>query len=244
MTTCCTTADEPTSCGRSRPRSRWRSSHSWVRYLATGRPYRRATREPVSRGRRTGRLRAAATRPAAGPDVVLEGVDAGDDVVGQPEPEGRGRIDLGGVGPQRLGADVVEPVDVDAGGDAVVLRLAVEPLVVERRLQPVLEEGLVGRLHAAPGPDGVVHLGHLPRLAELRVAVGVGRGVDRSHRDLVDPQVVRVRVPGLVVAVGQDDLRSLASDDLHQPPDRLVERGPGEAAGIGVVLAVGHPESR
>ena len=56
----------------------------------------------------------------------------------------------------------------------------------------------------------------------------------------MDPDVVRVGVLGLVVAVGDDDLGPLAADHLDQPPDRLVERGLGERVRPGVGLGVGH----
>jgi hypothetical protein len=72
------------------------------------------------------------------------------------------------------------------------------------------------------------------------VGVGVAGLLEGEHRDVVDPQVVGVRVAALVVAVGHDHLRALATDDLDQPADGLVERGVGEGVGVGVGRRVGH----
>jgi hypothetical protein len=44
----------------------------------------------------------------------------------------------------------------------------------------------------------------------------------------------------LVVAVGDDHLRSLTADDLDQAPDGLVEVGVDEGLGVAVLGAVGH----
>ena len=52
--------------------------------------------------------------------------------------------------------------------------------------------------------------------------------------------MVGVRVPLLVVAVGDDHLRPLAADDRNQPAHGLVEVSVGEGAGILVLGCIGH----
>ncbi len=54
------------------------------------------------------------------------------------------------------------------------------------------------------------------------------------------PDVVGVRVPAGVVAVGDHHLRTLVPHDAHEAADGLVEVGIGEVLGVGVGLGVGH----
>ena len=54
------------------------------------------------------------------------------------------------------------------------------------------------------------------------------------------PDVVGVRVPAGVVAVGDHHLRTLVPHDAHEAADGLVEIGIGEVLGMGVRLGVGH----
>ena len=49
-----------------------------------------------------------------------------------------------------------------------------------------------------------------------------------------------MRVAGLVLAVGDDDLGALPADDGDEPLDRLVEGGLGEGGRVLVGLGVGH----
>ena len=88
--------------------------------------------------------------------------------------------------------------------------------------------------------DDVVELRRLPRLAGVGKRVGIAGGVERRARDLVHADVVGVRVEVAVVAVGDDHLRPLGADDLHEPLDRFVERRVREVVGAGVRLGVGH----
>ncbi len=86
----------------------------------------------------------------------------------------------------------------------------------------------------------VVQLRRLPRRAGVRVPIGVTGGVERREGDLVDPDVVGMRVELPIVGVGHDHLRTHGPDDADQPADGFVERRVGEVVGPGVHVGVGH----
>ena len=147
------------------------------------------------------------------------------------------RVDLGGVRDQRLVADArrsrahgmrvvisqLRPVS------AVLVSPALEPLRV-RGLQPAPLHLLVQR--GEPGlveRDEVVQLERLPRLAGARVAVGVGGGVERLHRDLVGHHVIGVRVAAVLV-VGQHHVRPELAHRLDQRLGGDLQRLQREAA--------------
>ncbi len=110
----------------------------------------------------------------------------------------------------------------------------------ERRFEPELDEASVHRLYAPARPHRVVELERLPGVAGVGVRVGVTGALERRHGDVVDPQVVGMRIAALIVGIGDDHLRPLPADDGDQPADGLVERGVGERVGMLVGLGVGH----
>ena len=71
--------------------------------------------------------------------------------------------------------------DLDAGGDAVVVAGAIEPVLFVGRLAAVLDHALVHGHQASLRPDGVVQLLRLPRLAQLRVPGRVAGTLERRH---------------------------------------------------------------
>src|ERR1017187_7050077 len=115
------------------------------------------------------------------------------------------RVDLGSVRDQRL---VAEPEEVRAlypGGDLQfgafpgAFRRAFQPLRIGR-LQAPLYHPLVQRGEPRlVERSEVVELERLPGIAGTRVTVGVGGGLERLDRDLMSSDVVRVRVPALLV---------------------------------------------
>jgi len=60
----------------------------------------------------------------------------------------------------------------------------------------------------------------------------------------VHPEVVGVRVPALLLVVGDDDLRAVRTDGGDQPADGLVERACQNDAGFLLASLSGMPESR
>ena len=150
-------------------------------------------------------------------------------------------IDLRRMGEQCAGAGPEETGHVDLGGDAVVDVGPLEPVVVERRLAAQPDERLVDGDHAGPRPGRVVQLRRLVRLTGIRIPAGVTGALECQHRDVVDAEVVGVRVPALVVAVGDDDLGLGAADDRHQTSGRLVEVGLVERLRVLVRLGIRHP---
>src|SRR5438874_1633188 len=134
------------------------SSHSWVRYLlivaprgpwSCARDRRQSAADALAHPREEVVLGSRRVDQAARQHVVVVGVDLAGDLRGQPEPERRRRVDLGGVGEQGLAPDLVEvAADVDASRDAVILRRPVEPLLAERRLEPELDHLRVNGLDA------------------------------------------------------------------------------------------------
>src|SRR5205807_9960967 len=88
-------------------------------------------------------LREVGIDQGAGEDVVLGPVDLVGHFGRQPEPERRRRVDLGLVRQQGGAARIRVVGDIDERGDAVVLAGTVDPLLIERRLEPELLEALV-----------------------------------------------------------------------------------------------------
>src|SRR5918999_415171 len=120
-------------------------------------------------------------RPDQG--VVLPGVDLGHHLVGDGEPEAVG-VDLGGVGDQGVATAAQPAGDVDLGGDD---RLGEALLPPPPAGQPLGEGAVdaaghrpgVDRLHPGTAEGGVVvELERLERRPGLRVATGVGGGVE------------------------------------------------------------------
>jgi hypothetical protein len=123
----------------------------------------------------------------------------------------------------------------------MVLAGPVEPLLLERRLALQPQHHLVDRQDAGLGPHRVVELRRSERLAE---PPGTSRG--RPHARTRAPRC-RARAGGrdagsrlLVVAVGDDHLRSLPPDDRHEAAGRFVDVGLVEAVGMLVRFGVGH----
>src|SRR5918994_7261610 len=98
VTVNCSVPVAPGRSGRPSPASRWASSQPWLRNStsATATPRRSGAVggwRPDA-GEQVG-LRRRGVDDAAGQDVVVVGVDRPLLLAGQPEPERRGRIDLG-----------------------------------------------------------------------------------------------------------------------------------------------------
>ena len=180
---------------------------------------------------------------ARGEDEVFLRVDALGDIVGQPEPEALGGVDLRGVRDQRRLADRVEPGQVDGGGDALIGRRSLEPTLVEGRLEAQLDELLVHRHDPGPREARVVELLRLPRLTRLGVLRGVTR-LERGDRDGVHLEVVGVRVALLIVAVGEDHVGAFGPDDRPQAYRRPRRSGVEETVGSAFSSVSGMPESR
>ena len=113
------------------------------------------------------------------------------------------RVDLGGVREQRLVADPEVLTARHLGGDPLVplgLGLPLLEPLLPGRLQAVGEHRLVQGQHPrAVERVVVVELEHLPRLAELGVALRVRGRLEGRHRHLVAPDVVGVRVAAALV---------------------------------------------
>ena len=138
----------------------------------------------------------------------------------------------------------VNPVTSIVVVNGSVVRHARQPLVVEGRLEAELDRTSRGSGGSAPPTTPSSRACRGERRPGLREPVRITGGVERQHGDLVHPQVVRMRVLRLVVAVGDDDLRALAADDRDQAAHRLVERGLGERRGVLLASESGMPESR
>src|SRR6476620_9205508 len=202
VTTYCMRADAPGRSGWPSASLRVSSTHSWLRYFDMT--------FPLVAGRSSGADGCA----QAGEEVVLH-ISVGNsrvdqrtcehellpredlayDLVRQTHPE-PGRIDLRAVREQGLAALVQEVAHVDERGEAFVDRvvetLSLKPLGVRALLAPSDERVVEGA--DTPGrPPGVIHLQRLPRLAQVGKRVRVAGGVERRSRDLVHPDVVRVR---------------------------------------------------
>ncbi len=126
----------------------------------------------------------------------------------------------------------------------MILAIAGQPFVGERGLSGVLDHGFVHGNDAGLGPHRVVELRGLERLTELGIPVRVTGTIERQHRDVVHAQVVGMWVTGLIVAIGDDDLRLRPADDRDQTADCLVEIGLVEATGMLVRRRLRHAESR
>src|SRR5580658_10562818 len=114
------------------------------------------------------------------------------------------------------------PIDI-----LVTLCPTLHPLRV-RALLPALLEPRVQFLHPSASEDaGVIQLRGAPGLARVRVPGKIVGALEREVADLVDPDVVRVTA-AIVPVVGDDDLRTLLSDDADQPTRRLVQIGLGK----------------
>ncbi len=96
------------------------------------------------------------------------------------------------------------------------------------------------RHHPGLRPHRVVELRRGERLTEVGIPVRIAGTFECQHRDVVHPEVIGVRVAGLVVAVGDDHLRPLTADDRHQPARGLVDVGLVEAVRVVVRFGVGH----
>ena len=96
------------------------------------------------------------------------------------------------------------------------------------------------RLDAPQREARVVHLRRLPRRPRLGVLGRVAGRLERRDRDLVDPDVIGVRVELPVISVGDDHLWPCGTDDRHEPADRLVERRVREVVGPRVRLGIRH----
>src|SRR5215211_7527168 len=134
------------------------------------------------------------SRPAGGrprstsPTPVLVRIRAGQLGVGQPEPERLGRVDLCGMGEQRLRAGPQEVADLHLCRDAIVVVGSLEPLLVVRRRASKLEQGVVHSEQAGTAPYRVVELARLPRRPSPRVPGRVAGALERGHRDVVHLQ--------------------------------------------------------
>ena len=161
-------------------------------------------RGPRRRGRPRSR-RAGPTRLRA-ELVLLGGRQRLLDLGRQPEPHARGRVDLGGVGPQRLGPHVVVAGDVDGRGEHRLGGLAASAGCVRRRTVTPGRAPRTSRGSPASGPPTRPCSTSSPARSgspSSGYAAGVARRVEGQHRDLVHPQVVGVRVAGLLLGVGR-----------------------------------------
>src|SRR5258708_11220277 len=95
---------------------------------------------------------------------------------------------------ERLASHLGEPADVDGRSERFRAGQARQPRVVEGRLQAELLELGVDLAEALPRPDRVVELGGGERRSGAREAVRITGGVEGHDGDLVDPEVVRMRV--------------------------------------------------
>ena len=100
------------------------------------------------------------------------------------------------------------------------------------------------RDHTPPREARVVHLRRLPRRPCLRELPRIPRGVERGQGDLVDPDVVRVRIELPVLRVGDDHLRPFHADEADEAPDGFFERCVREVVGASVDLGARASRSR
>lgn len=96
-------------------------------------------------------------------------------------------------------------------------------------------------LDTAARPRRVVELEWLEDGSSIRIPLRVAGAIEGEHRDLVDSDVIRMRVAAVIVAVGHDHSGLLASDDLDKVTDLGIEIRAVKAVGMRVGLGVGHP---
>ena len=142
--------------------------------------------------------------------------------------------------PERVRTGPHELANIDLGGDAIILRRAIEPLLIERRLAMDANHGFVRRQHANPRPHRVIELRGGKRLAKLAIPVGVTSPLEGQHGNVMHFEVVGVRVSGLVIAISNQYLRAFATDQSDKPPGGLIEVSLMKAVGVIVGLRVGH----
>ena len=84
----------------------------------------------------------------------------------------------------------------------------------------------------------------MPARTGLRIAIGIAGGVERQLGDLVDPEVIGVRVARLVPRVGDDHLGRVRRMTATRRPTASSSGAAAKLRGSELAGLSGMPESR